>query len=155
MGRGEHEERLEDNLLERAPCEMEPLPREELLSPRATHIAAESPVRYLEAWMEGHLAEPIGIDDLAAAVSLSPRSVQYAFRRHRDCTPMQALLARRLDRARQELVRAESSVTEAATLSGFFHLKRFARRYRERFREVPSVTLARARQRMLMMSAAS
>ena len=101
--------------------------------------------------MEDHLADPISIDDLAAAVNLAPRSIQYAFRRRRGCTPMQALHERRLVRARQELLEADPSltVTEVATLCGLYHLGRFARRYRERFGEAPSTTLARARKKPL------
>ena len=83
---------------------MERLARHELSLSRAPRAVAERNVRYLEAWMEDHLADPISIDDLAAAVKLAPRSVQYAFRRTRGCTPMQALIGRRLDRDHLALV---------------------------------------------------
>ncbi len=111
---------------------MEAWDRYEIGVPPVKRVGAERYVRYLEEWMEAHLSERIGIEDLARAVRLAPRSVQYAFRRYRGCTPMQALLARRLERARMELLMAGpvSTVTEVATLCGFLHLSRFARCYR-------------------------
>lgn len=130
---------------------MEHLARHERSLSRAPRAAAEGHVLYLEAWMEDHLADPLSIDDLVAVVNLVPRSIQYAFRRRRGCTPMQALHERRLVRARQDLLEAGSSltVTEVATLCGLYHLGRFARRYRERFGEAPSTTPARARTKSL------
>jgi transcriptional regulator GlxA family with amidase domain len=133
---------------------MAPLAKDEPFLHRATRRTAEKHVRHIEAWMEANLAEPIGLQDMAAVVNLAPRSVQYAFRRSRGCTPIQALLQCRLERARRELLEADPwvTVTEVATLCGFDHLSRFARRYRERFGEPPSATLARARKSWLSVS---
>jgi transcriptional regulator GlxA family with amidase domain len=133
---------------------MAPLAKSESPLRCATRRTAEKHVRQLEAWMEANLAEPIGLEDMAAVVNRAPRSVQYAFRRSRGCTPIQALLQCRLERARRELLEGDPwvTVTEVATLCGFDHLSRFARRYRERFGEPPSATLARARKRWLSVS---
>ena len=133
---------------------MKPLAKNERSSGRAARVAAEKHVRHLEEWMEANLAEPIGLEDMAAVVNRAPRSVQYAFRRSRGCTPIQALIQRRLDRARRELLKSDPlvTVTEVAALCGFDHLSRFARRYRERFGEPPSATRARSRQRWRSVS---
>jgi adenylate cyclase len=61
--------------------------------------------------------------------------------------PMEFLRDLRLDRARQELLRASgrASVTDIAARSGFDHVGRFATRYRARYWESPSATLSRNR----------
>jgi AraC-like DNA-binding protein len=106
---------------------------------------AEAQVRLIEAWMEANLTEPIGIEEMAAAVGAHPRAVQRAFRRLRGCTPMKALRDRRLALAKRlmEQPAPETTVTSVATEIGFFHFGRFSVRYRETFGESPSATLAR------------
>jgi transcriptional regulator GlxA family with amidase domain len=113
-------------------------------------VMSESRVRYLEEWIEARLGEPIRLEDMAAAVNLTPRSVQSAFRLVRGCTPTQAIHRLRLLRVRHALSSGEPSltVTDVAMTYGFFHLGRFACQYRERYGEKPSTTLARARDRV-------
>lgn len=117
-----------------------------------THRGAdvdEAGVALIEAWIDANLDEPIGVEEMAAAVNADVRAVTLAFRRLRGCTPLQALQSRRLDRARRALLAADerTTVTEVATSLGFFHFGRFAIRYRQRFGEKPSDTLTRRRQR--------
>jgi len=58
---------------------------------------------------------------------------------------MEFLRELRLDKARQELLRASNgaTVTDIATRNGFNHVGRFAMQYRARYGESPSVTLCR------------
>ncbi|KQQ21723.1 xylulose kinase [Rathayibacter sp. Leaf299] len=87
---------------------------------------------------------PWTVTELAAAVSTSARSLQEAFRRTLDTTPMAYLRRQRLERVREELLVAAPeavSVTEVATRWGFIHLSRFAASYRAAFSENPSDTL--------------
>ncbi len=108
---------------------------------------AERQLALIEAWVEENLGEPIGIEDLATVAGISARSVQNAFRRHRGCTPMQFVLNRRLNRAR-ELLQApqpQTTVTAVAVECGVFQFGRFAVQYRQRFGEKPSETLAYGR----------
>ena len=49
----------------------------------------------------------IGLEDIAAAVNVSPRSVQYAFRRNLGTTPLEYLRRVRLDRAHRDLKAAD------------------------------------------------
>lgn len=113
------------------------------------NAAAPRQVRRVEEWLDAHFADPVGIDDLAAVVGVSVRSLQAAFRETRDCTPMQALHRRRLQAAREALQAAapRTTVTQVAMDCGFFHLGRFASDYRQAFGESPSATLDRARRR--------
>ncbi len=49
----------------------------------------------------------IGLSDIAAAVGVTPRSVQYTFRRHLGTTPLEYLRRVRLDRAHRDLQAAD------------------------------------------------
>lgn len=104
-------------------------------------------VRRIEEWIDAHVGDPIGIEEMAAVVGVSVRSLQVAFRRLRGISPMQALQRRRLDHAHRKLSHpeAETTVTTVAIDCGFFHFGRFSVRYRQAFGESPSATLARGR----------
>jgi transcriptional regulator GlxA family with amidase domain len=103
-------------------------------------------LRRIDAWMDAHHAEGIGVEDMARFAGVSVRSLQAAFRRTYGITPSAALLACRLRHARARLSRPlpNTSVTQVALDCGFFHLGRFARQYRQMFGESPSATLRRA-----------
>lgn len=98
-------------------------------------------------WMHEHATDAIALRDIAAAVGLSERGLQSAFRRRFDETPMERLRAERLDGARTDLRFAEpgTHVRDIARRWRFGHFGRFAANYAERFGEAPSETLRRAR----------
>lgn len=104
-----------------------------------------APLRRIESWLDEKFCEPIGVEDMAVVAGTTVRAVQNMFRRHRRCTPSQAILQRRLNYARQRLEQAEphTTVTDVAFDAGFFHLSRFAQRYTRAFGERPSETLAK------------
>ena len=104
-------------------------------------------VKRVEEWIDAYYGEAVTIDDLAEVAGTSVRALQAAFRGLRDCAPMEALARRRLRAAYDELKNPEATVTQVATNCGFFHLGRFALRYREVFGETPSESLSRARRR--------
>jgi AraC-like DNA-binding protein len=106
-------------------------------------------VRKAEAWIDAHLCEPIGVEEVALAVEVGIRSLQMSFKRVRGCSPQAFILRRRLEVARQMLLAAgeASSVTAVAMQLGFFELGRFSQRYRQHFGETPSATLAHATSR--------
>ena len=97
------------------------------------------------AFIERHLADPIGLDDIARHAGLSRRSVQQGFRDDLGTTPMAYLRDLRLERVRARLVHAVPSdgttVTRAAEQWGFTHLGNFAAVNRRRFGEYPSQPL--------------
>ena len=96
------------------------------------------------------------VDELAVACGMARRTLYKHFSRFLNRTPMEFLRELRLDRARQELLRARpgTSVTDVATRYGFTHLGRFATFYRARHGESPSATLRR-RQCVFTQPAAS
>ena len=87
------------------------------------------------------------VADLAVCAGVSERSLHAAFRRQLGTSPMSYVRRRRLEQARDELLRAGPAdgvkVTDVALRHGFAHTGRFAAAYRARFGEPPSVTLRR------------
>jgi AraC-like DNA-binding protein len=96
------------------------------------------------AFVHGHAAADVSINDIAAAVHLTPRAVQYLFRRRLDTTPTEYVRRIRLHRAHQELLaceRPETTVSEIAHRWGFAHTGRFAVLYRQAYGQSPHATL--------------
>jgi AraC-like DNA-binding protein len=95
-------------------------------------------------FIESNADECIGLSDIAEAVCLTPRAVQYMFRRHLDTTPLQYLRRIRLHYAHHELLAADrrnDTVTAIAARWGFMHTSRFAVFYRQTYGRSPHVTL--------------
>lgn len=103
-------------------------------------------VRLAVSFIEAHAHEPITVGDVAIAAVTTTRSLQSAFRRTYDLTPMQFLRRVRLRMAREELLASTDprlSVREVAHRWGFSHPGRFAQQYAVAFGEHPSTTLRR------------
>lgn len=86
------------------------------------------------------------IADVCAAIGVSERTLQYAFRRYVDMAPLAYLGMCRLSRVHSALLAADpqsTTVTALAMRFGFLHLGRFAVNYKRTFGESPSVTLSR------------
>jgi len=100
-------------------------------------------VRQAEEYLLAHIDQPLALNDVAGAVGVSARALQYAFRQFRDTTPMAFLRKARLERAHHDLQNARpgDTVTEIATRWGFTHFGRFAETYRARFGCTPRQTL--------------
>jgi AraC-like DNA-binding protein len=101
-------------------------------------------LRRAMGYMEEHAAEDLGIGDVASAVYVTPRALQYMFRRHLDSTPMAYLRRVRLDHVHRDLItgnRGATTVTATAARWGFAHTGRFAVLYRETYGQSPHVTL--------------
>lgn len=103
-------------------------------------------VRKAEEYMRANLSRSLSVAQIAAAVGISVRGLQLAFRLVRDATPHAVLNNMRLEQARGLLqTRAGAgSVTTVAFDCGFTHLGRFASAYRSRFGESPRETLGKS-----------
>jgi AraC-like DNA-binding protein len=107
--------------------------------------ATPSTVRRAVAIIEAHAHEDLSVADLARRCEVTPRALQYAFRRHLGCTPLAYLRRVRLDLVRQALRDGSFlTVTDAAASYGFFNAGRFAAEYRQVFAENPRQTLSRS-----------
>ncbi|MGE0716432.1 MAG: helix-turn-helix domain-containing protein [Alphaproteobacteria bacterium] len=90
---------------------------------------------------------PKTVSELCQALKVPLRTLEDAFHHSIDVRPKTFLTAIRLNRVRRLLTRPRdgTTVTDAATAMGFFHLGRFTEQYTRLFGERPSETLARAR----------
>lgn len=110
----------------------------------AGDVALPETLKEAVSFIHRHTTEDIGINDVAAAVHLTPRAVQYLFRRQLDTTPTEYMRRIRLRRAHLELIAATagtSTVTEIAQRWGFAHTGRFAVLYRQIYGQSPHTTL--------------
>jgi len=95
--------------------------------------------------IEDHASEDLTPGELARECNVSPRALQYAFRKHLGCTPQDYLRRVRLDLARQALRDGSAeTVTDAANRHGFFNPGRVAADYRDQYDENPGDTLSRS-----------
>jgi AraC-like DNA-binding protein len=95
-------------------------------------------------YMDANATNDIGLADIAEAVHVTPRAVQYMFRRHLETTPLQYLRRLRLHYAHEELLAADhmrDTVTDIAARWGFGHTGRFAVLYRQTYGRSPHTTL--------------
>lgn len=107
---------------------------------------ATTTVRRAIDFIDENAHRDITVDDVAAAVHLSMRGLQYTFRRILDTTPAEQLRRARLDGAHRDLLRGTAStVGRVARRWGFAHPSRFAAAYREVYGVAPSETLRRGR----------
>ncbi|MGG7568073.1 AraC family transcriptional regulator [Rhodovulum sp. DZ06] len=111
--------------------------------------AAPGYVRRAEEILEAEARAAPVIGEVARRVGVSARTLSGGFRRFRGLSPREFLAERRLEGFRADLLAgAGESVTEVAAGWGFVNLGALAGRYRERYGEAPSHTLARALRRI-------
>ena len=99
-------------------------------------------VRRAISFAHDDFGSPVTVEDLCAAADVSRRALQYCFNDVLGVSPAAYLKAVRLNEARRSLKEC-GSVTEAATLWGFWHFGRFAADYSAMFGELPSATFRR------------
>jgi transcriptional regulator GlxA family with amidase domain len=107
---------------------------------------AEQPVLLRRAltFIHDNAHRDITLSDIAASVNVTPRSVQYTFRRHIGSTPLEYLRSLRLSHAHRELQAADPSVDTVMAIAGrwgFGHAGRFSSMYKQTFGHSPSRTL--------------
>lgn len=109
---------------------------------RDAHPAA---LRRAVAFMEDNAHLDLTPAQVAGWAHVSVRSLQLAFRRHLDTTPMAHLREVRMARVRRDLVEADGSagVAEIAARWGFLHQGHFGQAYRRAYGETPGATLRR------------
>ncbi|WP_406438513.1 AraC family transcriptional regulator [Streptomyces sp. NBC_00631] len=97
------------------------------------------------AYIDDHADQPITVADIAGAVHVTIRTLQYAFRRHLGTTPMAYLRRVRLAQAHHDLLVADpaagATVAGIAARWGFAHPGRFAALYRAAYATGPADTL--------------
>lgn len=102
--------------------------------------------RPAEEYIIDNLTKPTRVVDIAIAIGVSVPTLSRAFKKCHGMWPRAFLKQRRLDRVREELIRADhrsTTVTDVATKYLFLHLSQFAVDYKKRFNDSPSATLRR------------
>lgn len=82
--------------------------------------------------------------DIAAAVNVTPRAVQYMFRNHLGISPMEHLRRTRLHRAHRDLIKSDEATTTVGDIArqwGFTNYTRFVARYKNEYNCSPEKTL--------------
>jgi transcriptional regulator GlxA family with amidase domain len=110
-----------------------------------TRDATHSTALRATAYIDDHAHTDIGLADIADAAQVTPRALQYAFRRHLGTTPMTHLRRVRLAHAHAALKAADplagATVTRIAAQWGFLHTSRFSAAYRAEYGHSPRDTL--------------
>jgi AraC-like DNA-binding protein len=112
--------------------------------PHGGRDTTDALLRKAVGYIEDNAHRDISLQNIADAIHVTPRAVQYMFRRHKDRTPMQFLREIRLHYAHLDLVAGDqykTSVRNVANRWGFAHLGRFAASYRLIYGHSPHVTL--------------
>jgi AraC-like DNA-binding protein len=107
-------------------------------------VPSGNPLSEALSFIHRNARADIGIDDIAGAVHLTPRAVQYLFRRRLGTTPTEYLRRFRLQRTHDDLVawtKSTTTVGEIAARWGFAHTGRFAVVYRKTYGVSPHATL--------------
>lgn len=105
---------------------------------RAAAVEPDARIAAAVAWVDAHLDQPIGADDLAAAMRLSPRRLHERFLDALGCPPKQYILQRKLRRAKELLRRDRGSVLDIALALGFPSSQHFATQFRRASGLTPS-----------------
>lgn len=91
-----------------------------------------------------HTGEPLSMLEVCRLVGASRRKLNYCFQEALGTSPVKYLRAVRMNGARRELRSRATSVHDAASRWGFWHLGQFSRDYKQQFGELPSATLKAA-----------
>jgi AraC-like DNA-binding protein len=107
--------------------------------------APTATVRRATAFIHANAGQPLSVTAIADSAGVTPRALQYAFRRHHDTTVTGYLRQVRLEQAHRELQDGDSAagVTVAATGRrwGWAHPGSFTAAYRRQYGITPSLTL--------------
>jgi transcriptional regulator GlxA family with amidase domain len=121
-----------------------------MLTPRTGPTCSASRravVRQAELYVRARLDTRVSLTRLCRAVGVSERGLRNAFYGVHGMCPRQWMLNERLHNVRRALADAgarPATVTDVATLHGFYELGRFAATYKQAFGEAPSETLRAA-----------
>jgi transcriptional regulator GlxA family with amidase domain len=112
--------------------------------PRVVRLAIDA--------IDDHPMMFVTVADIARVAQVSVRSLEDAFRRSRNMTPMEYLRLVRLRRVYEALRDAEAGTTTASSIAadwGFHHYGRFVQHFRGQFGQTPAEILNHRRVRSL------
>lgn len=94
----------------------------------------------LVRWIQGHLDQPIQLNDLARQSGYSERSLRNLFHERFGCGPVQWIRSQRMQAAREQLLNPQpgDSVSSIAMTLGYQHLSQFSRDFQSTYGMRPS-----------------
>lgn len=97
-------------------------------------------------YIHAHARERLTVAEIASAACVSPRTLEAAFRRRHNQSPLGYMRGVQLDRVHETLRAAGTTkrpvqVSDVAKANGFTHMGRFAGYYKQRFGTSPTFTL--------------
>ncbi|MDO3647690.1 helix-turn-helix domain-containing protein [Nocardia mangyaensis] len=98
----------------------------------------DAPIARSLTWASEHLADPIGVPDLADIAGLSPRTYLRHFVRSTGTTPSKWLIAQRIRAALEMLETGDAPIEEVATAAGFATPVTFRHHFAKSLRISPS-----------------
>jgi AraC family transcriptional regulator len=129
-------------------CEADSLVHSLLVHVAIYHLRARWPVRVrgrldqrrlvrVAEFIEGSLARPPSLREMAEVAAMSPFHFQRSFRAATGLSPHAYVTARRMERARRLLDKSDASITDVAARLGFSDLSHFRRSFRRQFNIAP------------------
>jgi AraC-like DNA-binding protein len=98
-------------------------------------------VRRAESYIRENVGKPLTVAKVAEHLGVSVRSLFDGFKAFRGVTPGEFMRSLRLDRAREDLLSGNGTVTDVALRWGYAHVGNFSARYRQQYGELPALTL--------------
>ncbi|MFD3462056.1 GlxA family transcriptional regulator [Nocardia fluminea] len=98
----------------------------------------DAPIARSLSWALEHLADPIGVPDLARVAGLSPRTYLRHFVRETGTTPSKWLISQRIQAALAMLENGDAPIEEIATAAGFATPVTFRHHFTRAVRTSPS-----------------
>lgn len=128
---------------------LQPLFKDSCATPLTGHALSATSQRALKKaidYIHAHAGDRLTVADIAAAACVSPRTLELAFRRRYDQSPLSYVRGIQLDRVHEALQAAHRArrpvqVTDVAMDNGFTHMGRFSGYYKQRFGISPTLTL--------------
>jgi len=123
-------------------------PNTAVLEPTIEDRNDSTPVllRRAMSFIDDNAHRDISVADIAEAIYVTPRALQYICKEHRGCTPSDYVRQVRLYPAHmelQDLIVSQTTVGQIAARWGFGHAGRFTVYYRQTYGESPYDTLRR------------
>jgi transcriptional regulator GlxA family with amidase domain len=106
--------------------------------PSPVDVSGNGPIAELCMWAKGQLREEITLEGMAARCAMSPRTLTRRFRDATGTTPVQWVLAQRMDEARRMLEATDRSVDEVAQSCGFGTTLNLRTHFRRRLDTTPT-----------------
>lgn len=99
---------------------------------------ADEKVAMAMRYIRHHAHQPLSVGDLLSHVGISRRVLEQRFRRHLDCTPMQAIHRAQIHLAARLLVETDLPMSQIAQRAGFTHAMHLSTLFRAKTGTTPS-----------------